>query len=84
MRVRTIDLKIDGKVYSITFRPAILGRVKDIKVYSGKPDEYLLGLDKNVKIETQEISTIRMLKEICVSIQANITNFLLRKFQRRL
>lgn len=86
LRSREIKLQIDGRYYSITFRPKLFGRVdKNVKVYTSKQSTGFFLPAENVKIEPticQTISAIEALKSFFGSIIDDITK-LLRQFLRR-
>lgn len=83
-QLRNINIQINEVCYSITFRPALFGRVKDVQVFSGLPNHHIYALDKSVKIEPQNVSAVQALKRICGSITEDITMFLRRLFRLRL
>ena len=83
-RLRTICLNINGTSYSISFRPALFGRVKDIKIYSGPQGHYLQGLDETVKVEPQNLTAVQALKELCGSVLDDVTKLLRQLIRHRL
>lgn len=77
---REIKLQIDGRYYSITFRPKLFGRLdKKVKVYTSTQPTGFFRPAKDVKIEPticQTISAFGALKEFCGSVLDDIIRFL--------
>lgn len=80
---RDIRIKIGGEWYSISFRPRLLGRVKDVSVW--KSVQYRSNgvfVPYKTEISHSDFSTVEVLKTIWWEIQADFTGFA-RRLRRK-
>lgn len=82
LRLRCIVFKQGEKYYSIDFRPAIFGRVKDISAWESDTG-IVYHPSTEIEIKPQNISAKEALKEFCSSILWDVELFLKRRCWRK-